>query len=166
MKSFTHLKVGVPVKQEITVSDSEYDLDNLYLVKLNDLCMEDGAKSLTHRSQLHLFTTKELIVATERYYNDLDVVISNQPGALTGYTYPISYSNRNGILTTRFFCKFDGTYVEGLGESICCGLFTAREMKRSRERVVMYLMKRSKWDMFLKGVKCLLKGLTRKTKRC
>jgi hypothetical protein len=165
MKRFQYLKVGVPVKQEIVTKDGEYEVDNLYVVKLNDLCIEDDIRSLSYKTRLHIFTEKELIVSTERYYNDLDIVISNQPGALTGYTYPITYSNRNNTLTTKFFCKFDGSHVEGLGDSVCCGLFTAREMKRSRERVDMYLTKRSFGYSVLKGVKWLLDYTIHEIKR-
>lgn len=167
MSRFTHLRVGVPVRQTIKFEHNEkdYDLDNLYLVKLQEVFVDSCTKEVQNKCQLHLFTTKELIVSTERYYRDLDIVISNQPGALTGHTYPITYNNRNNVPTTRFFCKFNGTLVEGLGDEICCGLFTSREMNRSRERVVMYLVGRTVFRRIMKGAKCLLHRLIQKVKR-
>lgn len=158
MKCFAYMTIGVPIRQTIeTVHDSEtgYVADNLYLVKLMHQDHSDHHK-IVHKQKLHLFTTKELINATERYYRDLGSVISAQPGAMTGYTYPITYKNRNGILTTRYFFKFNGSHVEELNQDICCGLFSAREMIRSNDRAEKYFGNHTILDWIKKGLKCIV----------
>lgn len=129
--------LGVPVKQALNTDDG-LDHDNFYLLRMDFVDHESKGK-VVHKPFYHLFTTKELVEATMRYYHDMDTVIGRQLGAVIGYAYPITYENRNAILTTRFFCRFKGDQVEGLEGRPYCGLFTAREIRRSRDRVSLYL---------------------------
>lgn len=132
-----HLPFGVPVKYEVTVNDG-YDHDNLYLIRLNFIKVT-SAGQFKYAPQFHLFTTNELIDATVRYYHDMDKVIDSEFKFMPGYAYPMIYENKNGISTTRFYCRFKGDQVLGLGKGFYSGLFTTREINRSKKRVMMYV---------------------------
>lgn len=145
MRKFHHPPVGVPVKQNIGVVDG-YTHDNLYLLRMYFVDTKDG--KLVRRSQNHLFTLNEIIESAERYYREMDVVIDRQIGTVAGYAYPITYENRNGVITTRFFCRFKGDQVESLQDIFYCGLFSPRELRRSANRYDQYIGDRSnplKW---------------------
>ena len=142
MRKFHHSPAGVPVKQFVDFNDG-YEHDNLYLLRLNLVETSDG--KVGYKPQEHLFTTKELIGATERYYCDMDQVLTHKTESLIGYAYPITYKNKNGIVTTRFFCRFKGDQVRGLDGRVHCALFSAREVRRSHERVTLYLSLESNW---------------------
>lgn len=138
MRKFHHPPVGVPVKQNVGAVDG-YAHDNLYLLRMCFVEAKDG--ELVDRSQNYLFTLNEIIESAERYYREMDVVIDRQIETVVGYAYPITYENRNGVMTTRFFCRFKGDQVESLQGIIYCGLFSPRELRRSAERYNQYIEK-------------------------
>jgi len=107
--------------------------DNLYLLALSVVDYKNTTK-LAFITRYHIFTARKLVDATERYYKNMDIVIGTGINNVLGHTYPITYNNTNGVMTTRWFCRFNGKHVEDLGDENFCALFSAREMRRSLDR--------------------------------
>ena len=133
MMNLPHVSLGVPVKQNIKFEDEVHD--NFFLLKMKsvDFADSDGVRYITH---FHLFTVKELLSAVERYRSEYE---GHDKNALLGYSHPCTFAcKRNGTLVTVYFCKFKGDQVPGLDHKNLCALFSAREMRRSKERVEQY----------------------------
>lgn len=152
------LKPGVPVLKDISVEDKEEGTTNsFYLIKLVRVYIESG--DLKNAESLHLFTKKEIHEASVRYFCDCNVS-GLAPGCkpVLGYYSPITYTNKHGALTTRFYTEVDCAKITGLKNKVYGLLFTAREMKRSIERAGMYCHP--------EGLMHRLKGVLMKFKRC
>ena len=134
MRKLPNIPVGVPVK---VVLGTDAHVDNTYLIALN-VVDYNVTNTLAFKTRYHIFTARELADATDRYYKNMDIVIFDGEDHLLGHTYPITYNNVNGIMTTRWFCRFDAKNVEDLDEGIYCALFSACEVRRSIDRVSMY----------------------------
>ena len=127
------VRTGVPIRRLVKVKGNVTHT-NFYLMRM-EVVDETKKDKLAFKSIYHLFTAKELVEATDRYYRHMDCVINRGLDVMLGYTYPITYNNQNGYMTTRWFVKFDGSKVEDMDRQIYCGLFSAREMRRSRDRM-------------------------------
>ncbi len=153
------IQLGIPSKQTIEVSDG-LDCDSFYAVILRspNVSITGGHTSPeAYKESYHLFTVKEISEAVERYYSDADICIDAQTKAVVGYAHPITYNNRNSVLTTRIFVRMDCSKVEEFTESTVCCLFSPREIRRSRDRYTKFVVDRqSIWHCILRGVKrCL-----------
>ena len=140
---------GVPFRFPITTAEHEHD--NFLLMKMREAYVEKvrGKLELMFRDRWYLFTEKEYIEAAERYYDDQDcldnVPYSIQKECCAGYVSPITYINRHGDMTTRFKVRFDATPIDSLNNSLYFGLFSAREIKRARERVEDHIITTPSW---------------------
>lgn len=154
MRRFPRVPIGVPVRQTVSIKSND-EADNFYLLRMK--VVDDNVRDkLAFKSIYHLFTAKELIEATNRYYRHMsDVIEHDHIETVVGHTYPFTYTNSNGIMTTRWFVRFDGSNVEGMDEpGIQCGMFSAREMRRSRDRLEYIVCNGDSWlTRIFKGIK-------------
>lgn len=133
MKKLPHVSLGVPVKQLLEFEGEQHD--NFFLLKMKSVNFadRDGVSYSTH---FHLFTLRELINAVDRYHVEYE---GRDQSTAIGYSHPCTFAcKRNGTLVTVYFCKFKGDQVPGLNHKAVCGLFSAREMRRSKERVEQF----------------------------
>ena len=157
MSNLPRIQLGIPSKQTIEVSDG-LDCDSFYITALRTPDISPAnTQGQPYNETYHLFTVKEISEAAERYYSDADICIDAQTKAMVGYSHPITYSNRNSILTTRVFVRLDCSKVEEFTDEIVCCLFTPREVRRSKERYDKFVLgRRTIWHRIMKGVKrCL-----------
>lgn len=135
------IKAGVPVHFPALVDDPELTHDNLYALKLINVDVSKGG--LEYVPSEHIFTEKELVRATERYHNEAEIVAegpcSTDSEPCLGYVTIRTYTNKSNILTTRFIIRFSGKGVCCMGDMVCVGMFTAREIKRSADRMSWYI---------------------------
>ena len=103
MRRLPRVPVGVPIKQVVSIKSND-EADNFYLLKM-EVVDESVKDRLAFKAIYHLFTAKELMEATTRYYRHMDDVIERDIKTMIGYTYPITYSNQNGCMTTRWFVR-------------------------------------------------------------
>ena len=144
--------VGVPIKQVVSIKSND-EADNFYLLKM-EVVDESVKDRLAFKAIYHLFTAKELMEATTRYYRHMDDVIERDIKTMIGYTYPITYSNQNGCMTTRWFVRFDSSRVDGMEPCVQCGMFSAREMRRSKARCDYIVCTGDSWfTRILKGIR-------------
>jgi len=147
IKAFeTAFKCGVATHFPCKLNDNASEADNMYIIKM---CVPDITKTgIEYVYSLHAFTEKELNRACLRYYGECDKVINHLYSAdskasfsksMYGFITPLTYENDTGALTTRFIIKFDGAKVVGIESPCSLGLFTARELKRSKDRIEWYL---------------------------
>lgn len=154
MKRLPHVSLGIPVKQVVKFEDETHD--NFYLLKLKSVDYVSDKDGVSYTTHYHLFTHRELITAVNRYYNEyngkgLDVVI--------GYSFPVTFAcKRNNALVTVHMCKFRGDQVQGMRHVAHMALFSAREMRRSKERAERYydFAHESKWSRLMKGLKWMI----------
>ena len=148
MKRLPIIPLGMPVKVTLDVPEVG---DNLYLLALSVVDYKNTTK-LAFITRYHIFTARELVDATERYYKNMDIVIGTGINNVLGHTYPITYNNTNGVMTTRWFCRFNGKCVEDLGDENFCALFSAREMRRSLDRTDL-IYKQTFFNKFVQRLK-------------
>jgi len=154
MVSLPRVRLGVPIRQAVEVGDG-LSRDCFYAIKLMTTNLDDS--STLYKNSYHLITVKELSEAINRYYADADICIDHQSRTMLGYAHPLTYSNRNGVLTTRIFVRLDCSEVDEFTDRICCCLFSPREIRRSKERYDEFILhNRSFFIRLWKGVKkCL-----------
>ena len=139
---------GVAVRYPCKLSNGS-ESDDFYILTLKYPQFSDD--DITYETVTHLFTSKELNRVTVRYYSDCNL-LDDEPldshmniASAMGYVSTRTYVNKNEILTTRFVVKFNGAAVKNVENKICIGLFTARELKRSRERVNWVIGNKPGW---------------------
>ena len=156
MSNLPRIQLGIPSKQTVEVRDG-LDCDSFYAVALRTPNVSSTNQSQPYGETYHLFTVKEISEAAERYYSDADICIDAQSKAMIGYSHPITYSNRNAILTTRIFVRLDCSRVEEFTDEAVCCLFTPREIRRSKDRYAKFILGRNTtWHRIMRGVKrCL-----------
>lgn len=153
-----HIETGVLYKQNLATFKGHMH-DNFYLVK--GTLVKCGTNQTSEK--LYLFTTKEVVTAAKRYKCDAGQLPAWKSGLVLGYSYPVSYHNKNGVLTTRYlFHLCNNENIPGLEDltdvTVNC-LFSSREMNRAHERVYIYI-KPSIWSCILRKAKAAFKKMT------
>lgn len=156
MFNYKHAKAGFPIRYPISCKDGRV-CNNFYLMRMDFVVVKEN--DLSNKSFYQLFTESEIMDAVDRYRNYIEEVIEKRSDSEIGYAYPITYRNKNDVLTTRVFCRFTNTCIGGLYKQSYCALFSPREIRRARERADLHVLHRP--ISFLRYLKVIWRKMMR-----